>query len=96
MFYVDNEGRIREFKQDRKYKQEIPLASIPGREVQWLAVDPNRDIYLIYGEGEGAHGNGIYELNPPPGTMISKFRLTPRPTRTHPEGNPAHTSKPSV
>ncbi len=88
VLYVGEAGRIREFEPDGKYKQEIAISTKIGREVESLAVDPNGDIYLIYGGGEGAHGNAIYELSPA-GAVIGEFHLTPRQPRTHPEGNPS-------
>ena len=82
LLYVGEEGRIREFEPDGKFKQEVPLASIstePGRHVESLAVDPNGDLYLVYlrHNGENVGMNTIYKLDPV-GQAIGEFKLSPR------------------
>lgn len=90
LLYVGEEGRVREFEPDGKFKQEVSLASISskgGREVESLAVAPDGDMYLIYGAGYERHGNVIYELSSA-GQVIGEFNLALRQSQTSPEGHP--------
>ena len=78
LLYVGEEGRVREFEADGKFKREISLASISGSIVYEITVDPDGDVYLIYGAGENTYrSNVIYELNPA-GLAIGEFKLSPR------------------
>jgi hypothetical protein len=80
LLYVGEEGRVREFEADGKFKREIPLDSLsPGPGIVYaIAVDPDGDVYLVYGRGENEQrGNIIYELNPA-GQAIGEFELSPR------------------
>jgi hypothetical protein len=55
LLYVGEEHRVKEFEAGGKYKREIPLTQIsnaPGTGVSALTVDPNGNVYLVYGEGE--------------------------------------------